>query len=132
MNIGVITYVKYDERVLLNEHFVIDDLFAIVQHEYEYLKFQVVDGKGNLLVSTDHRETEQGAEYLNMARIVKDVEIVGTTYDAYKTLSTTHKYKTTWTVNHGKCRGKRDAEEYAKRINRKARSILEKYVAVKH
>lgn len=128
MNIGIITYTKYEERVLLNEHFAIDDLFSIVQHDGEYRKFQVVDGKENLLVSTDYQESKQGAEYLNMARLEKDVEIVGTTYNAYKTPSTVHKYKTTWTVNRGICKGKRDAEQYAERLNRKARLILERYV----
>ncbi|MBX2948064.1 MAG: hypothetical protein KF704_02200 [Crocinitomicaceae bacterium] len=128
MNIGIITYTKYEERVLLNEHFVIDDLLRIVQEDETYRRFRVVDGKGNLLVSTDYRDTGQGAEYLNMARLEKDVETVGTTYDAYKMPSTTHKYKTSWKVNGGICKGKRDAHQYAERINRKARLILERYI----
>lgn len=128
MNIGIITYIRYEERVLLNKHFVIEDLFAIVQDDKEYRKFQVVDKKENLLLSTDYSEVEQGAEYLNMARLEKHVEILSTTYDAYKTPSTTHKYKTTWMVNSGICKGKKDAQDYAERINRKARITLEKYI----
>lgn len=132
MNIGIITYIKYEERVLLNEHFVIEDLFAIVQHDREYRKFQVVDGNGKLLLSTNYLETEQGAEYLNMARIEKEFDLIGTDYNAFRTPSTKYKYKTTWLVNRGICRGKKDAEQYAWRINQRARAVLETYVAIKN
>lgn len=129
MNIGIIEYSKYEERVLLNQHFVIENLFRIVQEDRTYRNFRVVDKAGKLLLTTDFRESDQGAEYLNMAKIQKDVEQVGTTYDAFKTPSTTYKYKTTWKVNGGICKGKKDAFQYAEQINNKARLLLEKYVS---
>lgn len=128
MNIGIITYTKYEERVLLNEHFSIDDLFAIVQHDTGYRMFQVVDGRENLLLTTDFRESECGAQFLNMARLERTDELLSTEYNAFKTPSTTHRYKTVWKVNGGICKGKRDAHKYAERINRKARLILERYI----
>lgn len=128
MNIAIITYTKYEERVLMDQHFVIDDLLRIVQEDETYRRFQVVDGKGNLLLSTDYRDTGQGAEYLNMARLERNDELIGTEYNAFKTPSTKHRYKTTWKVNGGICKGKRDAHQYAERINRKARLILERYI----
>lgn len=128
MNIGIITYNKYEERVILNEHFVIDDLFSIVQHDTEYRRFQVVDGRENLVLTTDFRESGCGAEYLTMAKLERSDELIGTEYNGFKTPSTTHKYKTVWKVNGGICKGKWDAHQYAERINGKARLILERYI----
>ena len=128
MNIGIVIYTKYEERVLLNEHFVIEDLFAIVQHDREYREFQIVDGKGQLLLSTDYRENEQEVEHLIMARIEKEYDVIGIEYYAFRRPSTKRKYKVTWKVNGGICRGKKDAEQYAGRMNGRARLILERYI----
>lgn len=128
MNIGIITYAKYEERVLMDEHFVFDVLLSIVQHDKDYRKFQVVEAKGNVLLSTSGMDNEQGATPLIIAKIEKEVEQVGMVYDGYKTPSTTFKYRTTWKVNGGICKGKKDAVEYADRLNRRAKALLERFI----
>lgn len=128
MNIGIIEYSEYEERVPLNQHFVIDNLFRIVQEDETYRAFHIVDGEDNVLLSTVYDEAKKNIEFLYMAKIEKDVELIGTDYYAFRTPSTKHKYKTTWKVNGGICRGKKDAEQYAERINSKARLLIEKYL----
>lgn len=128
MNIGIIEYCEYEERVLLNQHFVIDNLFRIVQEDETYRAFHIVDDEDNVLLSTVYDEAKKNIEFLYMAKIEKDVELIGTDYYAFRMPSTIHKYKTTWKVNGGICNGKRHAMLCAEHINSKARFLIEKYV----
>lgn len=129
MKIGIITYTNYEERVLLNQYFVIEDLFAIVQHDRSYRRFQVVDGQEKVLLSTDYQDTELGAGYIELPRIEKSIEQIGTDYDAFRTPSTKHKYATTWKVNGGICTSKKHAYGYADMLKRRARFSLERYIS---
>lgn len=128
MNIGIITYRKYEERVLLNRHFSTDGLFIIILNDPEYRKFQVVDGQERLLLSTDYSETGNGAEYISVAKVERVVEITGTTYDAYRTPSTVHRTKVTWKVGSGIHKTKKDAEAHVAEANRRAREVIERLV----
>lgn len=128
MNIGIITYSNYDERVLMDHHFVIDNLFYIVQNDVSYRAFKIEDNKGKIVLSTDYRDTQQGAGYLNLPIIKKDMELIGTVYNAYMTPSTKCKYKTKWTVNSGVCKNKKHTHGYADMLKKRARLLLEKYI----
>lgn len=84
MNIGIIEYSEYKERVILNQHFVIDDLFRIVQEDKTYRDFHIVDCEDNVLLSTIYDEDKKSIEFLCMAKIGKDVELIGTDYYAFR------------------------------------------------
>lgn len=128
MKIGIIKYRKYEERVLLGEHFIIDDLFNIILNDPDYVKFQIVDEKENLILSTQYNETGESVAYLGVFKVKREEEILGTTYDAYKTPSLVHKIKVTWKVDGGICKTKKEAHRYADKLNRKARLLIEKFV----
>jgi hypothetical protein len=129
MKIGVIKYRKYEERVLLDKHFIIDDLFKIILTDKDFMWFNIIDEKENVLLSTWYPDTEKGAKYIRVATKVKrEVEILGTTYNAYKTPSYTYRTKTTWKVGSYSFRLKKDAQGYVDQTNRRARWAIEKYM----
>jgi hypothetical protein len=128
MNIGIIKYRKYEERVLLDTSFVTVDLLKIILSDKDYIKFQIVDEIENLLLSTDFSETGKDVAYLNVAKVKRVEEILGTTYNAYKTPAYSYKTKVRWTVNGGICKTKKQVQGYADKINLKARLLIEKFV----
>ncbi len=128
MKIGVIKYRQFEERVLLDEHFVIDELFKIILEDEDFKWFNIVDEKDNVLLTTWFPDTKNDAEFIQVVSVKKDVEILGTTYNAYNTPSLTHRTKTTWKVGSYTYKRKKDAQEYADRTNRSARFAIEKYV----
>jgi hypothetical protein len=127
-NIGIIKCRKYEERLILNEHFIIDNLFNIILSDSDYIKFQIVDQSGNLLLSTHYPETGKTVEYLKVVQVKREEEILGTTYNACKTPSLVHNTKVTWTVSGGIYKTKKEAQKYVDRINGKAKLLIEKYV----
>lgn len=128
MKIGIITYKKFAERVFLDCTFIIDDLFSIILSDSDYVKFQIVDEKENLLLSTHYPDTQVKAEYIQVLRVKREVEILGTTYDAYKTPSLVHKTKVTWKTAQGSFKTRKEAQKYADRMNLKARLSIEKFI----
>ena len=128
MKIGLIKYRKYKERVLLNEHFVIDDLFKIILEDEDFKWFNILDEKENVLLSTWYPDTEKGAEFIQVLKVKKEVEILGTTYNAYNTPSLTHRTKTTWKAGSNTYKRKKDAQGYVDQTNTRARQIIENYL----
>ncbi|MBT2559862.1 hypothetical protein J7E50_18235 [Pedobacter sp. ISL-68] len=128
MKIGIIKYRKYEELVLLDGSFITEDLFKIIFSDPDYVKFQIVDEKENLLLSTHYNETGEGVEFLNVVKVTREVEILGTTYDAYKTPSMVHKTKVTWKAVLSEFKTKKGAQKYADRINLKAKMLIEKFI----
>ncbi|UKB78563.1 hypothetical protein [Chryseobacterium sp. MEBOG07] len=128
MKIGIIKYRKYEERVLLNEHFIIDDLFKIILSDRDFEKFQIIDQSGNLLLSTQFNETGKAVEYLTILQVKRDEEILGTTFNIYNNPQFTYKTKVTWTVNGGIYKTKKKAQKYADRINHKAKLLIVKLI----
>lgn len=128
MKTGIITYRKYEERVKLDAHFITADLFNIILNDADYVKFQIVDEKENLLLSTLYSETGKNVEYLNVVQVQREEEILGTTYNAYNNPQFTYKTKVTWKVGCGICKTKKEAQQYADRINAKAKLLIEKII----
>lgn len=128
MKIGIIKYRKYDEWVLLGQHFIIDDLINIILNDADYVKFQIVDGKENVLLSTHYPDTGNAVEYIEVLKVKREVEILSTTYNAYKTPSLVHKTKVTWITAHGGFKTKKKAQKYADTINHTARFSIEKFI----
>jgi len=128
MNIGIITYKKYEERVLLGEHFKTADLFRIIWNDPDYVKFQIVDESETLLLSTHYPETGENVAFLKVVQVKREVEILRTTYNAYYTPQLTYKTKVLWKVDGGTCQSKKEAHDYAGHINSKAKLLIEKLV----
>ncbi|OXG08897.1 hypothetical protein BC749_1064 [Flavobacterium araucananum] len=128
MNIGVITYKKYDERLLLNWNFNLLELFNIILNDKDFVRFEIFDRNNNLLLSTHYPDVEHRGVYIKVVKIEKEKEITGITYDAFRTPSTIRRIKVRWNVNGTKFRIKRRALEYVYWQNRKASLQVEQFV----
>jgi hypothetical protein len=128
MNIGVITYKQYDENVLLDKNFMITELFNIILNDSDFVRFEIFDKNGKLMLSTYYRDVELQRIYLNPVKVKKDVEVTGITYDAYCTPSTIRRIKVRWIVDGAPFRVKKGAVEYADRVNRRETLKIEKFI----
>lgn len=128
MNIGTITYSKYDEKVLLNRYFNSAELFKIILNDRDFVRFEIFDRENNLLLSTHYPNVEHKGICIKVVKVKKEEEITGTTYDAYRTPSTIHRIKVRWNVNGARFRTKKKAIEYADSENRKTALKIERFV----
>lgn len=67
IKIGVIKYKNYEERVLLNESFVVEDLIKIIETEPMFVNFQILD-KDEVILWTDYEDQEDFNKYFNLER----------------------------------------------------------------
>jgi hypothetical protein len=134
MKTGVIKYQQYEENVLLNEHFSVDELFKIVTQDRDFIKFTVFDEKKEMIISTDFRDTSVGAKYIFVLPndVKKHVDILGTTYDAYKTPQYTHRTKTSWKVGSYPFKTRKSAHLFIETTNNRARKVLEDLVIIEN
>lgn len=65
--IGVITYTKHQERVLLNESFVIANLITIIETDPTFEEFEIFDGDKRILYA-DYEEQDELNKYFNLDR----------------------------------------------------------------
>lgn len=126
MNKGVITYKQYDENVLLNAHFSIDDLFRIILHDKDFLRFEIFDKNNTLLASTFYPNIEGKGLYIHPVKVLREEELKWTDYYAFRTPSTIRHYKVTWKVDGAVFRTKKNATQYATYVNNQlARKIAD-------
>lgn len=128
MNIGIITYRKYDENVLLNRSFSTKELFDIILNDKDFVRFEILDGDKHTMLSTYYPHVEQQGVYIKVVRVEKEQEITGTTYDAYRTPSTVHRIKVRWNVDGARFRTKKLAIEHAEILNRRTARKIEQFV----
>ena len=129
MNIGIITYKNYDERLLLNWNFNLLELIHIILNDKDFIRFEIFDKNNNLLLSTHYPDVEQrGVVYIEVVKMEKEKEITGITYDVFRTPSTIRRIKVRWNVNGAKFRIKKRALEYVYWKNRKASLKIESFV----
>jgi hypothetical protein len=124
----LLTYKKYDERILLNWNFNLLELFNIILNDKDFVRFEIFDKNSNLLLSTHYPDVEYKGVYIKVVKIEKEKEITGITYDAFRTPSTIRKIKVRWNVNGAKFRIKKRALEYVYWQNRKAGLQVEQFV----
>jgi len=117
MKIGVITFKKFDENVLINEHFSVEELFKIMTEDQDFVRFDIFDENKRLIRSTDYRNLPDGKGYISFAVVKKEVEILSTDYNAYRTPTLIHRVKTRWNVLNSRFRIKKKAIEYADKYN---------------
>ncbi|MBW4360488.1 hypothetical protein [Flavobacterium taihuense] len=128
MNIGIITYRRYDERILLNWNFNLSELFNIILNDKDFVRFEIYDRNNILLLSTYYPNVEQKGVYIEIVNIKKEKEITGITYDAFRTPSTIRRIKVRWNVNGRRFRTKKGALEYVYWANRRATLKIESFV----
>ncbi|SOD17765.1 hypothetical protein [Pedobacter xixiisoli] len=128
MNIGIIKYRKYEERVLMDSSFSIDGLFRIILEDGDFEWFHVVDREGKVLISTTSFDLDSGAILIRIPKIRRDEEILGTDYNAYRDPPYIHKTKVTWIVEGYVCGRKKDAHGYAEWHKRRSRQLIEKTI----
>jgi hypothetical protein len=128
MNIGIITYKNYEERLLLNWNFNLLELFSIILNDKDFVRFEILDSNNSLLLSTHYPDVEKNGVYIKVVKMVKEKEITGITYDAFRTPSTIRRIKVRWNVNGAKFRIKKRALEYVYWENRKAGLKIESFV----
>ena len=128
MNIGIITYKNYDERLLLNWNFNLLELIHIILNDKDFVHFEILDKNNSLLLSTHYPDVKQKGVYVEVVKMKKEKEITGITYDAYRTPSTIRRIKVRWNVNGAKFRIKKRALEYVYWENRKAGLKIESFV----
>lgn len=117
MNIGVITYKKYDENVLLNAHFNIDELFRIILNDKDFVRFEIFDKDRKLLASTYYPHADGKGLYIHPVKVFREEELKWTDYYAFRSPSIIRHYKVTWKVNGAVFRTKKKAIEYATHVN---------------
>lgn len=128
MNIGIITYKNYEERLLLNWNFNLLELIDIILNDKDFVCFEIFDKNNSLLLSTHYPDVEQKGVYVELVKMEKEKEITGITYDALRTPSTIRRIKVRWNVNGAKFRIKKRAIEYVYWKNRKAGLKIESFV----
>ncbi|WP_461791392.1 hypothetical protein [Pedobacter sp.] len=132
MKIVTIKYRKYEEKVLLDENFVLDNLFLIILNDRDFMWFNIQDEQGKILLSSWYPDKESGAIFVSVApNFKKEVEILGTTYNAYNTPSLIHRTKTSWKVGSHSYTRKRGAMEYIRQTNIRARLTIMSFLADK-
>lgn len=117
MNIGVITYKKYDENVLLNAHFNIDELFKIILNDKDFVKFEIFDSHKKLLVSTQFNDIQGEGLFIRPVKVEREEEIKWIDYYAYRTPSTVRHKKIRWNVSGARFKTRKKAIEYATNVN---------------
>jgi hypothetical protein len=128
MNIGIITYKNYEERLLLNWNLNLLELTHIILNDKDFVRFEILDKNNSLLLSTHYPDVEQKGVYAEFVKMEKEKEITGITYDAFRTPSTMHRIKVRWNVNGAKFRIKKRALEYVYWKNRKAGLKIESFI----
>ncbi|RKT01763.1 hypothetical protein [Chryseobacterium defluvii] len=125
MNIGIITYKNYDENVLLNAHFNIDELFKIILFDKDFVKFEIFDTNKKLLASTYYPQIEGKGFFIDPVKVEREEEIKWIDYYAFRSPSTIRHTKVTWKVKGEVFRTKKKADECAKVWNKRASYFIE-------
>ncbi len=112
MNIGVIKYRKYEERVLMDNNFSVDDLFRIITEDEDFVWFNIEDPKGNVLVSTWYPDKLNGAIFIEVLTIKRHEKILWTNYNAYRTPQYIYGKKVHWTAGPYWFKRKGKAQEF--------------------
>lgn len=125
MNIGVITYKKYDENVLLNALFNIDELFNIILNDKDFVKFEIFDRDKKLLVSTHFPDIKGKGLFIHPVKVEREEDIKWIDYYAYRTPSTVRHKKVRWNVSGARFKTRKKAIEYATNVNNRITREIE-------
>jgi len=127
-NIGVLTFRKFDENVLLNSCFDTEELFKIILHDLDFVRFEIFDKNKKLLLTTNRFEEEPDVVIIQPAKVERDEEIKWTNFNAYRTPMYIYGKKIEWVVNSYRFRTKKSAVAFAESTNKTIVSTIEKFI----
>lgn len=127
-NIGVLTFRKFDENVLLNSRFDTAELFKIILHYLDFVRFEIFDKDKKLLLTTNRFEAEPDVVIIQPAKVERDEEIKWTNFNAYRTPMYIYGKKNDWKVNGRIFKTKKSATAFAELTNRNIAAIIEKFI----
>ncbi|WP_312338142.1 hypothetical protein [Sphingobacterium sp.] len=127
-NIGVLTFRKFDENVLLNSCFNIEELFKIILHDLDFVRFEIFDKNKKLLLTTNRFEEEPDVVIIQPVKVERDEEIKWTNFNAYRTPMYIYGKKIEWVVNSYRFRTKKSAVDFAESTNKSIVSTIEKFI----
>ncbi|WP_286778661.1 MULTISPECIES: hypothetical protein [Sphingobacterium] len=127
-NIGVLTFRKFDENVLLNSSFDIEQLFKIILYDVDFERFEIFDKNKKLLLTTNKFEDELDVVIIHPAKVERDEEIKWTNFNAYHTPMYTYGKKIEWKVNGRIFKTKKSAAAFAQFLISDVASIIEKFI----
>lgn len=127
-NIGVLTFRKFDENVLLNSSFDIEQLFKIILYDVEFERFEIFDKNKKLLLTTSQFEKEPNVFIIQLVKVERDEEVKWTNFDAYRTPMNLYGKKVEWKVNSRIFKTKKSATAFAEFTNSNIAEIIEKFI----
>ncbi|QIH35949.1 hypothetical protein [Sphingobacterium sp. DR205] len=127
-NIGVLTFRKFDENVLLNSHFDTAELFKIILHDEDFVRFEIFDKNRKLRLTTHEFEREPGVLIIQLAKVERDEDIKWTNFNAYRTPMYIYGKKVEWKVNGRIFKTKKLATAFADFTNSNIATIIEKFI----
>ena len=127
-NIGVLTFKKFDENVLLNSHFDTAELFKIILYDLDFVRFEIFDKNKKLLLTTNRFEEEPNVVIIQLAKVERDENIKWTNFNAYRTPMYIYGKKIEWKVNGRIFKTKKSATTFAEFTNSDVVGIIEKFV----
>lgn len=127
-NIGVLTFRKFDENLLLNSHFDTEELFKIILNDIDFVRFEILDKNRKLLLTTNRFEEEPDVVIIQAAKVERDEEIKWTNFNAYRTPMYIYGKKIEWKVNGRIFKTKKSARVFAELTNSEVAAIIEKFI----
>lgn len=127
-NIGVLTFRKFDENLLLNSHFDTEELFKIILNDIDFVRFEIFDKNRKLLLTTNRFEEEPEVVIIQPAKVERDEEIKWTNFNAYRTPMYIYGKKIEWKVNGRIFKTKKSARVFAELTNSEVAAIIEKFI----
>lgn len=127
-NIGILTFKRFDENVLLNSTFNIDELFKIMLYDEDFVRFEIFNRDKKLLLTTNPNDQTADIIIVRPAKVGREEEIIWTNFNAYRNPMYIYGKKVEWRVNDRIFRTKKSAVAYAELINRNIATIINTFV----
>jgi len=127
-NIGVLTFRKFHENVLLNSRFDTAELFKIILHDLDFVRFEIFDKNKKLLLTANRFEEKPDVVIIQPAKVERDEEIKWTNLNAYRTPMYIYGKKIEWKVNDRVFKTKKSATAFAEFTNSDIAAIIEKFI----
>lgn len=127
-NIGVLTFRKYNENILLNASFNIDELLNIMLNDIDFVRFEIFDANKNLLLTTDTYGQRPNVFIIRPAKVVREEERKWTNFDAFRNPMYIYGKKVEWYVNSRRFRTKKSATAYAELMNKRVADTIKLFI----
>jgi len=112
----------------LNSSFGIEELFKIILHDKDFVRFEIFDKNKNLLLTTSQCDDASNVVVIRLAKVYRDEEIKWTNFNAYRTHMYIYGKKIKWKVNDRVFKTKKSAVDFAEFTNRNIAAIIERFV----